>query len=58
MTDDQAGRNEPWTVLLVKGSLFTIFGMCLSIGAEVPDSFRELASSALRTRFVEDGDRG
>jgi len=39
--DAQAGRNEPSTVLLVKGSLVTILGMCLSTGAEVSDPFRE-----------------
>ena len=39
--DAQAGRNEPSTVLLVKGSLVTIFCMCLIIGAELLDPFRE-----------------
>jgi len=39
--DAQAGRNEPSTVLLVKGSLATILGMCLSTDAEVSDPIRE-----------------
>jgi len=39
--DAQAGRNEPSTVLLVKGSLVTILGMCLSTGVELSDPFRE-----------------
>jgi len=55
VVDSQAGRNEPPTVFLIKGSLVTIFGMCLNPSAVEHTISWDMCQGK---RSVEDCERG
>jgi len=55
IVDPQAGRNEPPTVLLNKGSLVTIFDMCLNPSTAARTIIWDMFQGK---RCVEDGERG